>query len=102
MIIIILTHAPHSLGSMYISSLYFSYATLTTVGFGDINATTTYERGVALIALSIGSAIFAGIVGTMSTLVDTMDELEEMKLNKLKHIQQFIKSHHFPEKIRAR
>lgn len=87
---------------MYISSLYFSYATLTTVGFGDINATTTYERGVALIALSIGSAIFAGIVGTMSTLVDTMDELEEMKLNKLKHIQQFIKSHHFPEKIRAR
>ena len=65
---------------MYISSLYFSYATLTTVGFGDINATTTYERGVALIALSIGSAIFAGIVGTMSTLVDTMDELEEMKV----------------------
>ncbi|GMI15123.1 hypothetical protein TrVE_jg12093 [Triparma verrucosa] len=94
--------ATASLGSMYISSLYFSYATLTTVGFGDINATTTYERGVALIALSIGSAIFAGIVGTMSTLVDTMDELEEMKLNKLKHIQQFIKSHHFPEKIRAR
>ena len=67
-----------TLGSMYISSLYFSYATLTTVGYGDINATTTLERGAALIALSIGSAIFAGIVGTMSTLVDSMDELEEV------------------------
>ena len=68
-----------SLGNMYISALYFSYATLTTVGYGDISATTTWERGVALIALSIGSAIFAGIVGTMSTLVDSMDELEEVR-----------------------
>ncbi|GMH67617.1 hypothetical protein TrRE_jg12680 [Triparma retinervis] len=92
----------YGLGTMYIASLYFAYATLTTVGYGDISATTTLERGVALVALSIGSAIFAGIVGTMSTLVDTMDELEEMKLNKLKHIQQFIKSHHFPESIRTR
>jgi len=92
----------HGLETMYIASLYFAYATLTTVGYGDISATTTLERGVALIALSIGSAIFAGIVGTMSTLIDTMDELEEMKLNKRKHIQQFIKSHHFPENIRTR
>ena len=28
--------------------------------------------------------------------------LRSSQLNKLKHIQQFIKSHHFPEKIRAR
>jgi len=29
----------------YLTSVYFSYSTLTTVGFGDINATTNYERG---------------------------------------------------------
>ena len=30
--------------SRYISSLYFIYSTVTTVGYGDIVATTVYER----------------------------------------------------------
>jgi len=88
--------------TVYIASLYFAYATLTTVGYGDIAATTTSERAIALVALTVGSAIFAGIVGMMSQLLETMDELEELKLKKLKHIQQFIKSHHFPDATKDR
>jgi len=90
----------YGMSFIYISSLYFAYATLTTVGYGDIKASTHSERGVALVALVVGSAVFAGIVGTMSQLMETMDEIEEMKLNKVKHIQQFMKSHHFPESLR--
>ena len=75
-------------GYHYISSLYFAYATLTTVGYGDIKAKTEGERAVALVALVIGSAVFAGIVGTMNQLMETMDENEEKKLKKIKQIQQ--------------
>jgi len=89
-------------GYHYISSLYFAYATLTTVGYGDIKAKTYGERSVALAALVIGSAVFAGIVGTMGQLMETMDENEEKKLKKIKQLQQFIKSHHFPERTRTR
>ena len=90
----------YGMNYVYISSLYFAYSTLTSVGYGDINASTPSERSVALIALVVGSAVFAGIVGTMSQLMETMDEIEELKLNKVKHIQQFMKSHHFPETLR--
>ena len=30
--------------SKYVASLYFVYSTVTTVGYGDIAATTVYER----------------------------------------------------------
>ena len=86
----------------YVSALYFAYATLTTVGYGDINAKTPGERSVALIALVLGSAVFAGVVGTMSQLMEGMDEIEEIKIIKLKQVQYFIKTNHFPTDIRVR
>ena len=86
----------------YVSALYFAYTTLTTVGYGDINATTMGERIIALGALIIGSAVFAGVVGTMTQMMESMDEIEASKLKKIKQLQYFIKSHHFPDAIRLR
>jgi len=86
----------------YVSALYFAYATLTTVGYGDIKAKTSGERLVALVALVIGSAVFAGVVGTMTQMMESMDEIEENKLKKIKQLQYFIKSHHFPDALRAK
>lgn len=42
--------------SQYIASFYFIVTTLSTVGFGDITATTTAERVMATIFMVIGAA----------------------------------------------
>ena len=52
------------------ASLYFAYTTLTTVGYGDISASTDPERIVALFGLVLGSAIFATIISTISNLAE--------------------------------
>jgi len=53
----------------------------------DIKASTSGERTVALVALVLGSAVFAGVVGTMSQLMEGIDEIEQLKLTKLKQMQ---------------
>ena len=86
----------------YLTALYFSYSTLTTVGFGDINATTTYERMVAIFTLTMGSAVFAAIVGTMSSLMEKSDIKETEYQHKVTEVNSFMSTHRLPGDLRNR
>lgn len=65
------THPPN-VGDLYIASLYYTFYTMATVGYGDIVATTTAERGVAVILLVVGALVFGYIVGSVSELANTI------------------------------
>ena len=43
--------------------MYFSYTTLSTVGFGDFNPRSDYERLLCIMILLLGVGIFALILG---------------------------------------
>lgn len=43
--------------------MYFSYTTLSTVGFGDFNPRSDYERLLCILILLLGVAIFGLILG---------------------------------------
>ncbi len=88
--------------TQYIASLYFAFATLTTVGYGDIAANTTLERTVAIVALVLGSAIFASIVGFFSQLLQSNDEREERFFNRLKLVNSFMSANKVPVDLRAK
>ena len=62
--------------SAYLTSMYFAYSTLTTVGYGDISAHTDVERSIAIISLITGSVIYAVLVGIINNLVDNSDVRE--------------------------
>lgn len=47
----------------YLTSVYWAFTTLTTVGYGDITAHTQWERGFSVLMLMAGAAVFAMLVG---------------------------------------
>ena len=43
--------------------IYFAFTTLSTVGFGDFNPKSDFERLICVIILVFGVAIFSYIMG---------------------------------------
>ena len=66
-----LANAPVS--TQYLWSFYWTAATLTTVGYGDIHATNTGERVLNIFILLVGASVFGFIVANVSTIIDHVD-----------------------------
>jgi hypothetical protein len=62
-----------SKSEIYIVSFYWTLTTVTTVGYGDINAGTTAERLYNLIIMSFGVLIYSFTIGSLSSIVSTLD-----------------------------
>ena len=76
--------------SVYISSLYFVIATLTTVGYGDIVSQSLFERIFQLILLAIGSVVYPYVVSTIGNFIrnDSNAKIQqEHNLNILENIR---------------
>lgn len=50
----------------YVASTYWSFTTLTTVGYGDISATNTDEKIYCIFGMIAGTAVFATVTGTLA------------------------------------
>lgn len=67
--------------TQYIASLYWAFATMLTVGYGDIHATNTGERFYAFLTMLLGSLMFGAIIAKVSVLVESRDlQLKELKI----------------------
>lgn len=62
-----------SLYDRYVASMYWSIATMITVGFGDIVPATTAERLVAIVAMLSGCVLFAYSMNTIGMLVQNIN-----------------------------
>lgn len=61
-----------------VALMYFSYTTLSTVGFGDFHPKSDYERLVCIIILLLGVAIFGLIMGDFLEIIDRFNTLDEV------------------------
>lgn len=50
--------------------MYFSYTTLSTVGFGDFNPRSDQERLICILILMLGVGIFALILGNFKEILE--------------------------------
>ncbi len=57
------------ISQLYLRSLYFAIITITTIGYGDISATTDLERVLVGLMALISSGVFAYIVSIISDMV---------------------------------
>lgn len=53
----------------YITSLYYAFTTMTTVGYGDLAPITPTERAVSIFGMLIACMIFTYTIGSISHLV---------------------------------
>jgi potassium voltage-gated channel Eag-related subfamily H protein 1 len=60
----------------WLTSFYWSVTTLTTVGYGDIAASTNAEKMYAVFAELIGTIVFGFLVGTVGQIIGSATILE--------------------------
>jgi hypothetical protein len=75
----------------YVASLYWSFSTLTTVGYGDISAVTSGEKLYAMIMMMLGVSWYAYIVGSMSTIMSSFENQNKRVRDKMMAVQGFIR-----------
>ena len=76
---------------IYIISFYWTLTTVTTVGYGDINAGTTLERMFNLFIMSFGVLMYSFAIGSLSSIVSTLDA-KTAEMNQKLQILSSIKS----------
>ena len=62
--------------SKILTVTYFTFTSLSTVGFGDLNPRSNYERIFMMIILLFGVAIFSFIMDIFKTTLNKMKKLD--------------------------
>ena len=74
-------------GEMYIASLYWTVATLSTVGYGDITPANTIEMCVCIIVMLGGVFFYSYTIGTITSIMAELDRKKFKLENKLLILQ---------------
>jgi hypothetical protein len=76
---------------LYLFSIYWSFATIFTVGFGDIHAYNAVEYLISIFWMLFGVGFYSFTIGTLSSVLVNMDTRENILKGKLAILNQFSK-----------
>ncbi|VUZ47114.1 unnamed protein product, partial [Hymenolepis diminuta] len=58
--------------SIYITSLYFTMSSLTSVGFGNVSPNTVNEKIFSIVSMLVGALMHAAVFGNVTTIIQRM------------------------------
>lgn len=61
------------MGHIYTIALYYTVTTITTVGYGDITGTNTFERIICIIIMIVGVFFFSYTSGTLTNMISNQE-----------------------------
>mmetsp|Transcript_13610 Transcript_13610/g.33385 ORF Transcript_13610/g.33385 Transcript_13610/m.33385 type:complete len:1256 (+) Transcript_13610:103-3870(+) len=98
----IVSDVGHSSYTAWISSFYWAITTMSTIGYGDITASTPQERTVAVFMMVIGCVFFAWTTGTITSILTQKSHSQEVFKNKMEEIIQFLEARDIPQSMRTK
>uniref|UniRef100_A0A8C6PN10 Voltage-gated delayed rectifier potassium channel KCNH4 n=1 Tax=Nothobranchius furzeri TaxID=105023 RepID=A0A8C6PN10_NOTFU len=91
-----------SMPSAYISSLYFTLSSLTSVGFGNVCANTDAEKVFSICIMLIGALMHAVVFGNVTAIIQRMYSRRSLYHTRMKDLKDFIRVHRLPQQLKQR
>uniref|UniRef100_A0A8C9Z517 Potassium voltage-gated channel, subfamily H (eag-related), member 1b n=1 Tax=Sander lucioperca TaxID=283035 RepID=A0A8C9Z517_SANLU len=88
--------------SVYITALYFTMTSLTSIGFGNIAPNTDGEKIFAVAMMMIGSLLYATIFGNVTTIFQQMYANTNRYHEMLNSVRDFLKLYQVPKGLSER
>ena len=80
----------------WVSAFYWSITTMSTIGYGDISASTQEERIVACALMVIGCVFFAYTTGTITNIITGTTHSSKVFKDKIEELTQFLDARDVP------
>jgi len=87
-------------GKKYLASLYWSFSTLTTVGFGDIAPTNDHERIYSIFIMILGATIFGYVIGSIASLISMLDIADALLKAKMTELDEYLSEQGIPKSLK--
>lgn len=86
----------------YVKSVYWTFTTLTTVGYGDIAAKTIPQMLYACVVQVTGVGVFGFILSNVAGLLARSDAAREHHMDNLDRVETFMRLHRTPDELRSK
>ncbi|XP_045027334.1 potassium voltage-gated channel subfamily H member 6 isoform X5 [Daphnia magna] len=88
--------------SRYVTALYFTFSSLTSVGFGNVSPTTDCEKIFTICVMLVGSLMYASIFGNVSAIIQRLYSGTARYHTQMLRVKEFIRFHQVPNPLRQR
>ncbi|KAM9296919.1 voltage-gated inwardly rectifying potassium channel KCNH6 [Gastrophryne carolinensis] len=95
-------HSGPSIKDKYVTALYFTFSSLTSVGFGNVSPNTNSEKIFSICVMLIGSLMYASIFGNVSAIIQRLYSGTARYHTQMLRVKEFIRFHQIPNPLRQR
>ncbi|XP_050559068.1 potassium voltage-gated channel subfamily H member 8 isoform X2 [Spodoptera frugiperda] len=86
----------------YVTALYFTCSSLTSVGFGNVSANTLAEKIFSIITMLIGALMHAVVFGNVTAIIQRMYSRRSMYQSKWRDLKDFLTINQVPKELKQR
>ncbi|KAM4034053.1 voltage-gated inwardly rectifying potassium channel KCNH6 isoform 2-T2 [Anomaloglossus baeobatrachus] len=91
-----------SIKDKYVTALYFTFSSLTSVGFGNVSPNTNSEKIFSICVMLIGALMYASIFGNVSAIIQRLYSGTARYHTQMLRVKEFIRFHQIPNPLRQR
>ncbi|XP_028417338.1 potassium voltage-gated channel subfamily H member 6-like isoform X2 [Dendronephthya gigantea] len=88
--------------SRYVTALYFTLSSLTSVGFGNVSPNTNAEKIFSICVMLIGSLFYAAVFGNVAAIIARLYSSTARFHEQMQKVREFIRFYQLPKHLRHR